>query len=46
MLVNGVDVGGWPAGVLSAAHAQADLELTAAAFRKALRMLKADGEIC
>jgi glutamate-1-semialdehyde 2,1-aminomutase len=45
MLVNGADVGAWPGGVVSAVHSEKDIEITGAAFRKALGMLRADGEI-
>jgi glutamate-1-semialdehyde 2,1-aminomutase len=45
MLVNGVDLKGYRGGLLSAAHTQADLDLTLAAWRKSLRMLKAEGDL-
>jgi glutamate-1-semialdehyde 2,1-aminomutase len=43
--VNGVDFNNSPGGQASAMHTQEDLDLTADAFREALRMLKRDGEL-
>ena len=40
MLLNGVDLKGFRGGILSAAHTQADIELTIEAWRRSLRMLK------
>ena len=40
MLVNGVDLKGWRGGLVSAAHTDADVEITLDAWRKSLRMLK------
>jgi len=45
MLSNGVDVNGWPGGVISAAHGDAELSETAEALRESLRMLKAEDAI-
>jgi len=45
MLLNGVDITGWPGGTVSAAHGEGDLEKTVAAFRKSLVMLKSEGEL-
>jgi len=45
MLVNGVDLAGWPGGLVSAAHSEADIEATAEAFRAAFEMLRREGEI-
>ena len=45
LLVNGVDIQGRPGGLASAAHGAAELDDTVAAFRRALRMLKEDGEL-
>jgi glutamate-1-semialdehyde 2,1-aminomutase len=45
MLVNGVDLKGYRGGLLSAAHTQTDIDLTLEAWRKSLRMLKAEGEL-
>jgi glutamate-1-semialdehyde 2,1-aminomutase len=43
--VNGVDFNNSPGAQASAMHTSEDLELTADAFREALRMLKRDGEL-
>jgi glutamate-1-semialdehyde 2,1-aminomutase len=45
MLLNGVDITGWPGGTVSATHGEADLEATVDAFREALVMLKREGEL-
>ena len=45
MLVEGVDLSGWPGGLLSSAHGPAEVEATATAFRKSLQMLMAEGAI-
>ena len=45
MLVNGVDITGWPGGLVSAAHDEQDAALTIAAFRESIRMLKREGEL-
>jgi len=45
MLVEGVDLFGWPGGPTSAAHTEADLEQTAAAFERAIGRLKADRDV-
>jgi glutamate-1-semialdehyde 2,1-aminomutase len=45
LLVNGVDISGWPGGLVSAEHTADDLAATAAAFAEAIRMLREDGEI-
>ncbi|MBM3492131.1 MAG: aspartate aminotransferase family protein [Alphaproteobacteria bacterium] len=45
MMVNGVDLSGWPGGMMSAAHSAQDLEATVTAFRKAVRMLRQEGEV-
>jgi len=45
MLLHGVDLFTWPGGPTSAVHNEADLEQTADAFRRTLRMLKEEGEI-
>ena len=42
MMVNGVDIAGWPGGVISAVHDDSDLEHTVAAFKESLKMLRAD----
>jgi glutamate-1-semialdehyde 2,1-aminomutase len=45
LLVNGADLSTRPGGLMSAAHTDADLERTADAVRKAIRMLRAEGEL-
>ena len=45
MLVNGVDLNGNPGGIISAAHGEAELMQTVAAFREALRLLKREALI-
>jgi glutamate-1-semialdehyde 2,1-aminomutase len=45
MLVHGVDMMGWPGGVVSAAHTEEDVRLTVAAFEATLEMLQAEGEV-
>lgn len=45
MLLNGVDLLGWRGGVVSAAHTQAEVDHTIAAWRASLRMLKDEGEL-
>lgn len=45
MLVNGVDMNGWPGGTISATHGDAELAETLAAFRTALSMLQEEGAI-
>ncbi len=45
MLVNGVEITGWPGGLASAAHDENDLEQTVAAFRESIAMLKREGEL-
>lgn len=42
MNVNGVDFSGWPGGLVSTAHSEADLESTAEAFARSLTMLRAE----
>ena len=43
LLIQGVDIAGWPGGTCSAAHSEEDLEETTQAFRESIRMLKGDG---
>jgi glutamate-1-semialdehyde 2,1-aminomutase len=43
MLVNGVDLSGWPGGLTSAAHGAQEVDETVAAWSESLAMLKADG---
>jgi glutamate-1-semialdehyde 2,1-aminomutase len=45
MLNNGVDLKGWRGGIVSAAHTEADVELTLEAWRKSLRAMKDEGAI-
>ncbi|MSO76583.1 MAG: aminotransferase class III-fold pyridoxal phosphate-dependent enzyme [Alphaproteobacteria bacterium] len=45
LIVNGVDIPSRPGGIVSATHSEADLAHTIHAFREAVRMLRADGEI-
>jgi glutamate-1-semialdehyde 2,1-aminomutase len=45
MCVHGVDLAPWPGGPASAAHDEADLEVTLEAFRNSLRMLREEREL-
>jgi glutamate-1-semialdehyde 2,1-aminomutase len=45
MLANGVDIMGAPGGVVSATHGPAEVAITLEAFRKAVRALKAEGDV-
>jgi glutamate-1-semialdehyde 2,1-aminomutase len=45
MLLNGVDITGWPGGTISAAHSEDDLKATLDAFGEALAMLRREGEV-
>ena len=45
LLVNGVDVNGRIGGFVSATHTEDDVAHTAGAFREAVRMLRAEGEL-
>jgi glutamate-1-semialdehyde 2,1-aminomutase len=45
MLNNGVDLKGWRGGIVSAAHTEADVEWTLAAWRQSLRALREEGEL-
>ncbi|MCC7425353.1 MAG: aspartate aminotransferase family protein [Alphaproteobacteria bacterium] len=45
MRLEGVDIAPWPGGPASATHTDRDLDQTLSAFRVAVRMLKAEGEI-
>jgi glutamate-1-semialdehyde 2,1-aminomutase len=45
MLNDGVDINGWPGGLISAAHGPSELDQTVTAFRAALRALKEEGEL-
>ncbi|MGE4220766.1 MAG: aspartate aminotransferase family protein [Alphaproteobacteria bacterium] len=45
MILNGVDVNGKPAGLTSGVHTADDVDITVNAVRKAIRMLKEEGDI-
>ena len=45
LLVNGVDIQGWPGGMASAANTADDLPITVDAFRETIRMLRREGEL-
>ncbi len=45
LLLNGVDVSSKPGGLTSCVHSDADIEQTAEAFRRALEMLRDEGEL-
>lgn len=45
LLVNGVDVGGKPAGKISSVHTDEDFEHTVEAMRKTIHMLRDDGDL-
>lgn len=45
MLSHGVDLSGWPGGLVSGAHQSEDIEATVDAFRQSLRMLRSEGSI-
>ena len=45
LLVNGVDIQGWPGGVTSAANTADDISVTADALRETIRMLRREGEL-
>ena len=45
LLVNGVDIQGWPGGMSSAANTAADLSITVDAFRETIHMLRREGEL-
>jgi glutamate-1-semialdehyde 2,1-aminomutase len=38
--INGVDFSGWPGGLVSAAHSDANIDATVAAFGASLKMLR------
>lgn len=42
MLINGVDTGGWPIGLVSSAHDEQAIDHTVEAFRESLDMLRAE----
>ena len=45
MMIHGVELFSWPGGPTSAVHTRDDLELTVDAFRRTLKMLRAEGEL-
>jgi glutamate-1-semialdehyde 2,1-aminomutase len=45
MILNGVDITGWPGGTISAVHTDQDRAKTVDAFRKSIRMMKAEGDL-
>ncbi|MCC6536939.1 MAG: aminotransferase class III-fold pyridoxal phosphate-dependent enzyme [Bryobacterales bacterium] len=45
LLSEGVDIAGWPGGLTSCAHSDADIERTAAAFAATLEMLGEEGAL-
>ena len=45
MLIYGIDLKGWRGGIVSAAHTQADVDLTLEAWQKSLRALKQEGDL-
>lgn len=44
LLLHGIDIAGWPGGVVSAAHTAEDVDRTTAAFDATITMLKAEGD--
>lgn len=45
LLINGIDLGGWMGGLISAQHDEPEMRETVAGFSRALSMLKDEGEI-
>lgn len=45
MILNGVDIMGWPGGNIAAVHTDDDRVTTVEAFRESLRMMKAEGDL-
>lgn len=45
LLLNGVDISGWPGGLTSAVHTAADMDLTVRAFEAALARLKEEPDL-
>jgi glutamate-1-semialdehyde 2,1-aminomutase len=45
MLTQGVDLSGWPGGLVSGVHQDEDVEATASAFRQSLRMMRCEGSL-
>ncbi len=44
-IVGGVDIAGWPGGMVSAVHCEADIEHTAMAFKEMLSQFKKEGQV-
>ena len=44
-IVRGVDIAGWPGGMLSGVHCEADIEHTATAFRDMIAQFKEEGQV-
>jgi glutamate-1-semialdehyde 2,1-aminomutase len=42
MILNGVDITGWPGGTIAAVHSDEDLQHTVDAFRESLKMMRAE----
>jgi len=45
LLVQGVDISGWPGGITSAVHGDDDLQRTVAAFEETIRAMKQSGDL-
>ena len=45
MILNGVDITGWPGGTIAAVHSDEDLQHTVDAFRESLKMMRAEGAL-
>jgi len=45
MMINGVDITGWPGGTISSVHDQKDMDHTVDAFAASIDMLRAEGEL-
>lgn len=45
MLINGVDLNGWPGGLTSVMHTEEDVSNTVEAFRETVAMLKREGDL-
>ncbi len=45
MLLGGVDLNGWPGGLVSATHGEEEIEATVGAFRDALGLLRREGVV-
>ncbi len=45
MIIGGVDVTGWPGGVVSGVHTEDDVEITLKAFEQTLKMMAEEGDL-